>query len=265
MKDIKFSFIVPNYNKGEYINECLNSIFAQTYKNFEVIVIDDGSTDNSLEEINKFLPVTLLTTDRLQAGGARNKGLSVAKGDYIIFLDSDDYLISNDILDKLAKKINGEDIIFLNFTKIRLDLTTREMVDVKGNIAEKIENTEFLGVPTKCFKRELIKDIKFPEKKRYEDICFTLESLCKAQSYTSLEVPFFVYRIVLNSNVTSPVTESTMLDIYDEYLKMYRLIVKYPKYKNELLSRIKKGKLNLRLEVLDKLIETGENIYRDYF
>lgn len=264
-KNIKFSFIVPNYNKGCYIKECLNSIFHQTYKNFEVIVVDDGSTDNSVEEIKKFSDVLFFSTNRLQAGGARNVGLKKASGEYIIFLDSDDYLSNDYVLEGLSDIVNKEDIIFLNFTKRRLDLIEKEMIDIEGDMATKIENTEFLGVPTKCFKRQLINDISFPECKRYEDMCFTLEALCKAKSYASFNDSFFTYRIVPNSNVTSPFTEDTMLDILEEYLKMYRLGIKYPKYKNNLMNRIKRGRLTLRLEVLDKLIETGENTYRDYF
>ena len=262
---LRFSFIIPNYNKGSYISECLSSIYNQTYKNFEVIVVDDSSTDNSIEEIKKFPVDKVLITNRRQAGGARNAGMKCATGDYIVFLDSDDYLTNDKVLENLANTIKDEDIIFLNFTKIRLDLTEREMIDLEGDLAFKIENTEFLGAPTKCFKRKLIKDILFPECKRYEDMCFTLEALCKAESYTSFNDSFFIYRIVPNSNVTSPFTEETMVDIFEEFLKMYRLGVKYPKYKTNLMGRIKKGCLPLRLEVLDKLMETGENTYKDYF
>lgn len=262
---IRFSFIIPNYNKGSYISECLKSIYNQTYKNFEVIVIDDSSTDNSIEEIKKFSVDKVLTTNRRQAGGARNAGLNCASGDYIVFLDSDDYLTNNKVLENLASIIKDEDIIFLNFTKRRLDLVEKEMIDIDGDLAFKIENTDFLGAPTKCFKRELIKDISFPECKRYEDMCFTLEALCKAESYACFNDSFFIYRIVPNSNVTSPFTEDTMVDIFEEFLKMYRLGVKYPKYKTSLMNRIKRGRLSLRIEVLDKLMETGENTYKDYF
>ena len=132
------------------------------------------------------------------------------------------------------------------------------MLDVK------IETTN-LGCPTKCFKRELIKDVYFSEGKRFEDICFVLEALCKVKTYTYFKESFFTYRQVRQSNYTSPMDANGMLDMLYEFVKMYRLCVKYPDCKDSLMRRIKKDRLALRLEVLDHLIETGENRYREFF
>ena len=114
--DKKFSKIIPNYNKEDYVEETLNSIFNHTYKNFEVIVIDDASSDNSIEKIKKY-DVRLFHTNRKMAGGARNVGLDNATGDYILFLDSDDYFTTPTVLEELNNLIKDEDIIFLNYTK----------------------------------------------------------------------------------------------------------------------------------------------------
>lgn len=81
----KISIIVPVYNVENYLRKCLDSILNQTYKNIEIILIDDGSKDNSLEKIKKYPDVKLITTDRLQAGGARNAGMKLATGEYIVF------------------------------------------------------------------------------------------------------------------------------------------------------------------------------------
>ena len=254
---------MPNYNKGEYIEEALNSVFSQTYKNFQIIVIDDGSTDNSVDTINKF-DVKLLTTNRLLSGGARNKGLEHADGDYVIFLDSDDYLTDNTVLERLANLISDEDLIFLNYT--RDDFGKFSLVfEEKESLSKKIQNTRSLGCPTKCFKRSLIENIKFPESKRYEDINFTLEALCKTNSYTYFEDSFFTYRKVPTSNTTSEVEEDTMIDILEELVKMYRLCIKYPQYKLNILNRIKKDKLSTRIDVLNHLIEFEENTFKVYF
>lgn len=261
--NIKYSIIVPNYNKAEYIEDCLNSILNQTYKNYEIIMIDDGSTDNSVEVINKF-NINLLKTNRLQAGGARNLGLKHATGDYIIFLDSDDYLSCDDVLEKLTNIIVDEDIIFLNYSKNTYG-DIKEVIEEKEDIAIKIENTKQLGCPTKCFKRSLLEDISFPECKRYEDIVFTLEALCKTKKYTYFEDSFFTYRKVANSNITSEIKEDVMIDIFEELFKIYKLCLKYPKYKLNLLNRIKNDKLSLRLDILNELIETGNNTFKDYF
>lgn len=261
--NIKYSIIVPNYNKEEYIEECIDSILNQTYKNYEIIMIDDGSSDNSVEVINKF-NLNLLKTNRLQAGGARNLGLKHATGDYVIFLDSDDYLSSNNVLEKLTKIITGEDLIFLNYSKNNYG-DIKEVIEEKEDISIKIENTKQLGCPTKCFKRSLLENISFPECKRYEDIIFTLEAMCKAKTYTFFEESFFTYRKVANSNITSEIKEDVMIDIFEELFKIYKLCLKYPKYKLNLLNRIKNDKLSLRLDILNELIETGNNTFKDYF
>ena len=83
MKDVKFSIVIPNYNEDKYIRECLESVFSQTYNNYEVIVVDDGSTDNSLQIVKDF-NVKIYHSNGLHAGGARNLGIDNASGDYIV-------------------------------------------------------------------------------------------------------------------------------------------------------------------------------------
>ena len=259
----KFSIIIPNYNKEEYVRETLESIFNQTYKNFEVIVVDDGSTDKSIEIINEF-DIKLFHTNRKRAGGARNVGIDNAIGDYIIFLDSDDYFTNNTVLERLNNLIKDEDIIFLNYTKDKFGEITI-IKEEKEDIKLKIENTKNLGCPTKCFKRELLEGIRFPEAKRYEDINFALEAMCKANSFAYFEDSFFTYRKVPTSNTTTEITSDAMIDILEELVKMYRLCTKYPQYKLNILNRIKKDKLNTRLDILNHLIEFDENKFFDYF
>lgn len=262
-KQYKFSIIIPNYNKEEYVRETLDSIFNQTYKNIEVIVVDDGSTDKSIEIINEF-DVKLFHTNRKRAGGARNVGLDNATGDYILFLDSDDYFTDNTVLEKLNNLINDEDIIFLNYTKDKFGEVTI-IKEEKEDISVKIENTKNLGCPTKCFKREILEGIRFPEAKRYEDINFALEAMCKAQSFAYFEDSFFTYRKVPTSNTTTEITGDAMIDILEELVKMYRLCTKYPQYKLNILNRIKRDKLNTRLDLLNHLIEFDENKFFEYF
>lgn len=263
IKQIKFSVIMPNYNKALYIEEAINSVLNQSYKNFELIVIDDGSTDNSMEIINRF-NVKILKTNRLMAGGARNKALDIATGDYILFLDSDDYFTDTRVLEKLSNLINDEDLIFLNYTKNYYG-EFYFVKEEKEDIAKKIENTKNLGCPTKCFKKELIQNIRFPDKKRYEDINFVLEALCKTKSFNYFEDSFFTYRKVPTSNTTSEVSMDAMMDILEELVKMYRLCSKYPQYKLNILNRIKKDKINIRLDILNHLIEFNENKFNEYF
>lgn len=259
----KFSIVIPNYNKGQYIEECLNSVFNQKYKNFEIIVVDDGSIDNSLEIIKNY-SVQLVKTDRLNAGGARNAGIKLCTGEYVLFLDSDDYLSNEYVLENLNKIINNEDLIFLNYTKDYYG-QLEEIIEPIEDISLKIEKSKNLGCPTKCFKKTLLDGMCFPERKRYEDIAFTIEAMCKTKNYTFFKDSFFHYRKVENSNTTSEITGETMTDLLEEFIKLYRFCFKYPKYKLNILNRIKKDKIPLRIDILDNLIKTGENTFKDFF
>ena len=253
VKKIRFSIIVPNYNKGEYISECLNSIFNQTFKNYEVIVIDDGSSDNSLEEIKKF-DVRFFCTNRLQAGGARNVGMKEANGEYIIFLDSDDYLNNNNVLKELDKLIKDEDLIFLNYDMDNNgDISS--VLDVEGDISSRIEKSRSLGAPTKCFKKSLIEGMTFPECQRYEDMIFTIEAMCKCNKYKYMDTPFFNYRKLTDTNSTAKIDIFSITSVVSELLKIYKLCIKYPKYKDNLLGRLKHDKLDKRVQIMNYMLE----------
>jgi glycosyltransferase involved in cell wall biosynthesis len=111
---VSISVIVPVYNSEKYLKQCLDSILNQTFKNFELILVDDGSTDESLKIIENYAlrdeRISVVKQTNMYAGAARNKGLSVAKGKYVIFLDSDDFfkLRMLEILFKEAEKYNAQ-------------------------------------------------------------------------------------------------------------------------------------------------------------
>ena len=96
MKKINISIIIPVYNIEKYLKCCLNSILEQTFQEFEVICVDDGSTDHSLEILEEYKKkdkrIRIFTQENKYAGVARNNGLKHAKGEYVLFLDADDFL-----------------------------------------------------------------------------------------------------------------------------------------------------------------------------
>jgi glycosyltransferase involved in cell wall biosynthesis len=102
------SVIIPIYNSEKYLNECISSVLKQTYKDFELILVDDGSTDESLKVCNDFAKIDSRITVVHQVNSgvsiARNRGLEIAKGDFIAFVDSDDF-VDNDWLELLVKGI----------------------------------------------------------------------------------------------------------------------------------------------------------------
>ncbi|MBO5138425.1 MAG: glycosyltransferase [Bacilli bacterium] len=106
----KFSIIIPVYNVCDYIKRCLDSVFNQTYKNYEVIVINDGSTDGSMDIVNNY-NVVCINNEHVGVSEARNLGVNIARGDYLIFLDSDDYWDSC-LLENICKSlINNPDLV----------------------------------------------------------------------------------------------------------------------------------------------------------
>lgn len=115
----KVSIIIPCYNSEPYIDECITSILEQDYQNIEIIVINDGSIDGSLDKLNSYLEkITLINQPNSGACIARNKGLEIASGKYIKFLDSDDYLAPN-IISSQVKKIEtlkDNEIVYGDFT-----------------------------------------------------------------------------------------------------------------------------------------------------
>ena len=193
-KKPKVSIVIPVYNAEKYLKQCLNSIISQTYHNIEIICIDDGSNDNSLnilkryaEDDNRFI---VLKQQNQGAAVARNEGIKRAAGKYIIFLDSDDYF-SIDLIDKnlnKAEKFNTDITIFkaVTFesetgkTRILNDEIdkfkayfnkTFSITDIPNNIFN-----SFLLVPwNKFYRTDFIKKngLYFQNIKRSNDIYFT--------------------------------------------------------------------------------------------
>lgn len=121
-ENIKFSIIVPNYNNGTWINKTIESVINQKYENWEMYIIDDMSDDNSIDVINRFKDkrITLIENKiKLYNGGSRNVGILKAKESnpdgYLVFIDSDDWLIDNQVLDKLNNYIEDEDVITMDY------------------------------------------------------------------------------------------------------------------------------------------------------
>lgn len=170
-KDYKFSIIIPNYNNGKFLEKCINSVLNQTYKNYEIIFIDDMSEDNSLEIANKLLKKhkVLQVPYKKYNGGTRNIGIMEATGDYIMCIDSDDWLINDKVLEDLNNFIEDEDIIRTGYALFKgkeenmfIDIPKHErMMDLF------IEPT--CAVWTKVIKTEILKNTLFSEGTLMED------------------------------------------------------------------------------------------------
>lgn len=190
------SIIIPNFNRASLIEETLNSIVVQTYQNWECIIVDDGSTDNSLEVIQNYIE----SDDRFKlyerpkhypkgANACRNIGIAKSEGDYLIFFDSDDLMMDNHVEVKLSTILeNDSDFIvarseFLDNKKNKQFMNYRGLSDlpitVDNFITKKINWITFDPI----IKSSVVKQIKFSEKKE------------SAEEYN-----FFVKLLILTEN-----------------------------------------------------------------
>lgn len=116
---MKISVIIPVYNSEKYVRRCINSVIAQTYQNWEMILVDDGSVDNSLailqEYANKDIRIKVVHQDNAGPGIARNTGITCATGEYIVFIDSDDR-VNKEYFRKLSMK--KEDVVFIDVAQV---------------------------------------------------------------------------------------------------------------------------------------------------
>ncbi len=166
----KFSIIVPVYNVEKYIKKCLDSIFNQSFKDFEVIVVNDGTKDDSMKIVNNY-DVIVVSQENMGLSEARNNGVKKAKGEYIIFIDSDDY-IEKDLLKRIDESTsNNPDLVRFQIKDVLDDKTIKfkekEYFGLDGNDAFKII-TGFHYVEPACiyaYKRSFFVQNKFKFKK----------------------------------------------------------------------------------------------------
>lgn len=217
------SVIVPFYNAKEYLKECIESVLKQTYDNWELILINDGSTDNSIEICEEFAKenknIYLYSKKNTGVSETRNIGIEKASGDWITFLDADDKIKEN-FLEESVKLIESQncDIIIgeVNTTKGNNFLINKSIIyedfEKETIIKELLTgynkknfsyNPRMLGfVPGKVYKREIIKDIKFPSGIRFrEDMIFNLQAFERANKI--IITPNLIYIYVINLKSTT--------------------------------------------------------------
>lgn len=224
----KISVIVPIYNVEKYLDKCINSIINQTYDNLEIILVNDGSSDNSLEICKKYQKkdnrIILITKENGGLSDARNVGMEKATGKWYVFIDSDDYIELDyiEFLYKLVIKHDSDIGIVLPFYFREFD--TIQTIDKKISIKylsnysavetmlyQKEFDTSAWG---KIYKSELFNNIKFPVGKLYEDISTIYKVFLRANEvvYSNAEKYFYLQRS--NSIMGRPFRKKDMDYIY---------------------------------------------------
>lgn len=210
------SIIVPIYNVEPYLQKCVDSVLNQTFQNYELILVDDGSTDNSSkicdEYANKYDYITVIHQNNAGVSAARNTGLDSSKGEYIFFLDSDDWIERN-ALEKLISLIkkNNLDLAIIEIKETDNENIVFEKSDeiifYSGDeILKFFFNEERLSIVVwnKLYKKELFNKLRFPVGLRHEDEWVSSDIFCKAQKIAFTKQACVFYRQHIGSYMHSP-------------------------------------------------------------
>lgn len=222
MNKVKITIIVPVYNAEEYLDRCMNSILDQEFSSYEVILVDDGSTDASGLICDRYSGTDprFITVHQKNSGvsAARNAGLNLAQGEYVMFLDSDDALLPY-ALDELMSNSNDEDVVIGGYG-VFIENVPKKEIKPKATVSYKgsqyphffqdniLRNCEMLDSPwAKLFKRKVIGKTLFSEQLNYaEDKLFVFEVLAKSSSVMTVSSAVYGYYLragSLGSDISS--------------------------------------------------------------
>lgn len=221
MKQKKISIIIPVYNASKYFERLLQSLEKQTYKNYEVIFINDGSTDNSLEilKANKKNNFVIIDQSNQGVSAARNKGLDIATGYYITFIDSDDY-VDEKYLEALITNLekNNSDLCVMGYNKIynnvkkeivKLDNDTIKIDNLKKQM-EFLNNKNGSGICGKIYKRKFVG--RFKKISIGEDALFNLEYVKNTEKVTFINECYYNY-IYNEMSLTNTLKKDLLKDL----------------------------------------------------
>ena len=237
------SVIIPVYNVEKHLKKCLDSVAKQTLTDFEVICVNDGSTDGSAKILEKFVAkdkrFTIITQENKGLSEARNTGLAIAKSKHIAYVDSDDFVHPNflELLYKGAIQFDA-DISACSFSKIYSHekipaLSNAQPKEYKKPLQMLLNRKNFVHfiVWNKLYKKEIIQDIKFVKGIYFEDWVYNCCVFAKARNFVWTNEKLYGYRISENSIMRSRFTMKKLND-YVEGIHSVRKFYKekYPQY-----------------------------------
>ena len=238
----KISIIVPAYNASSYIEKCIESLLNQTLKDIEIIVVDDGSTDDTSKKLSKYKDkIKLIKQKNGGVANARNKGLSVATGDYLAYVDSDDW-VEPSMFKKLYEKAinNNYDAVECDFKYVD---DTREWnggIDISDDITS-LEEKKYYYIKmfpviwNKIYKREKIKDIKFKSGVWAEDVEYLYRVLPYIDTIGKInEETYYYYQRPISESRLFDKRVYNYIDNFNGIIEYYKINKLYDLYKNEL-------------------------------
>lgn len=240
----KVSIIVPVWGVEKYIDKCLDSLVNQTLKDIEIIVVNDESPDNSQKIIDKYVkkyPKKVISIKQKNGGqgSARNNGLKHAKGEYIGYVDSDDY-VNLDMFEQMYNKAKDEnlDIVISYYKNIYEKNNTEGALGLFLKADNNKTNAFFndVGVCNKIYKRELLNGIDFKSKVWYEDLAFTCKVIMRAKNIGFIDKSFYNYVIREGSTMNNNNIQRNLeiIDAFEDILSYMENNKKYEKYYPEI-------------------------------
>ena len=277
---IRFTLAICSYNIESYIARCINSIKNQTFKNFEIIIVDDCSTDQTLkvienEIVNERFNVYKTEKNTGTAGGPRNIAIKYAKGEYIIFLDGDDTLYDDKVLENLDRIIGNEDIdlVYLGFEDVGQGNKDRISTSENSTKKARLICDLTFSVSSRCWNINFLRknNMSFKEGMYYEDEVFSLKATILVEKTKYNEMKLFKYYRNRKGSVMSAPSIKKCSDWYRMLAEIMDLYSITPDiYKPYLLSFIKNENLNIprRIAGILDAYKKGESIKlfpkRDY-
>lgn len=266
MNEELISVVIPVYNVENYIKKCIDSVINQSYKKLEIILVDDGSNDNSSiicdEYKEKDNRIKVIHKKNSGLSEARNSGIDIAKGKYIAFIDSDDY-ISNDYFEYLYKLLidNNADIAVCDYQLFSDKLKNKKQKEkietfFSLEILEKMlyGNHNLISAWCKLYKKSLFNNIKYPKGQCYEDVNTTFLLYEKSQKVVISNLKKYFY-LVRKDSITNQNFSERNFDIIKSNDEMIEYLSKY----NELEVALKRRKLFSRISLLCKMITSNYN------
>jgi len=256
------SVIVPIYNVEKYLRKCVDSIINQTYRNLQIILVNDGSTDGCLNICKEYVSldnrVNIIDKKNGGLSSARNAGMKVAKGSFFAFIDSDDWILETAFEKMIEKqKIHDADLVVCG----KMNYIEKTNKYVHGNLFEqdihcnkedaiKLLLLKSVSAWNKLYKRSIFEDISYPEGRIGEDSHIILRILNKCNNVEIIAEELYIYNVRANSIMSSPFKDKDIhmlednVNHYIEINKNYKGIIDVGEYNIFLISVILLNKIS---------------------
>lgn len=283
----KVSIVVPCYNIQKYVGRCIESLLAQTFTDFELILVNDGSTDDTLSILKEYEKkdsrIIVLEKENGGLSDARNAGMKIAKGEYIQFVDGDDFA-EDILLEKCVQKLDetGADIVIFDFYQYYTETNTKEVIahsfdetkeyslDTTPTLLTNIKNAAW----NKMYKLSLFKEnhIEYPFGYYYEDLGTTYRLLPRAKKIVFINQPLLNYLQDRPGNITTQFNQRVyhIFDMIQLLIDDYKALGIYENYYEELkylgsiniLECLKKTRMVKDSEMANKFVEESFSFLR---